>query len=123
MNDIIDAMKDISMPRFDRFHAKRGPSKWLEIHDDRNQYGKDYDFKILDGNCFMPCSPAAQHWIWYVLPEDIDAVTGLDGYVGYVIEHGLEVLLDAADRDGLLSEDEYTKAMNEADEIARQWHD
>ncbi|MCP5016222.1 MAG: hypothetical protein GY938_13265 [Ketobacter sp.] len=84
---------------------KRGPSKWLEIHDDANQY-REFDYQVLDGNCFMPASPAGQHWIWYVLPEGLDAYTNAEGFVGYVIPQGIESIQRAANRDGLISYDE-----------------
>ena len=49
--------------------VKRGPSKWLEIHDDPNAYGKDFDYRVMDGDVFMPLCPAAVEWGYYVLPE------------------------------------------------------
>jgi hypothetical protein len=99
--------------------AKRGPSKWLEIHDDSTKYGKDFDFRIMDGDVFMPVCEAAKQWAYYVLPEGLDRYSDLDGNHGWRIPNGLPVLLDAAERDGLLSEEQYVENMNENDNAMR----
>jgi len=97
---------------------QRGPSKWLEIHDDANAYGKDFDFRVMDGNVVMPVCEAAAEYFAYVLPEGLDRYSDLDGNHGYRIPNGLDILLDAAGEDGLLSEERYVENMNE-DEQAR----
>ena len=79
--------------------ATRGPSKWLEIHDDANAYGRDFDYRILDSDVFMPLCRAASEWCHHVLPEGLDRYSDLDGNHGYRIPNGLDVLLDAARTD------------------------
>ena len=100
-----------------REKVKRGPSKWLEIHDDPNRYGKDFDFYIADRNVFMPACEAAQHWLWYVVGEDQHWYPDLDDkYFGCVVD---DEVLAGARRDGLIRESDYVSAM-ENEQIMRQ---
>lgn len=104
-----------------RIRAKKGPSSWEQVKDDRKAYGKHFDFRILDENVFMPCSEAAQEWLYahfscdstfYTLAPD-DGVC----YTGVVVDRGLDVVLERAARAGLISEE---FALNALDEQMRQ---
>ncbi len=84
----------------------RSHSKWLEILDDPNTYGREYDYQIFDDNYFSPACEAAQEWLRYKIGDTQHWITNLDGFTGAVIDGPIDGLLRAANRDGLISYDE-----------------
>ena len=92
-------LADITMPRFDIFHAKQGPHRWSEIT--KEDFGEDGDFELYDwGNefIFYPISNAALQWCYYHLPEDCPRGLGS----GFRIEaENIKEVVANAERDGL----------------------
>ena len=97
-----------------------GPNSWDMAKDDVTQFGPEEDFTVdNEGDIFIftPVSKAAIQWCYAKLPEDCPRWS-----VGYVIEHRfIADIVIGARRDNLMSREDYEQAMNEKQEIERQW--
>ncbi len=94
-----------------------GPNDWANIQP--SDFG-DWDFEITDldnRQVFHPVSNAALQWCYAKLPEDLDRWE-----TGFVIETKfMDFILYRARQDRLISEDEYTEAMEENHRLSEQW--
>ena len=101
-----------------------GPNRWDEVKDDPKHYGKNFDYRIMDGDVFIPCCVAAQEWVRKQVGETQHWYSDLDGFLGVKMGKGQGyyqgMFLKAAARDGLLSEEEYIQSMSENDNLVRQ---
>lgn len=99
-----------------------GPSQWALIKEQPAAFGPEEDFFIHrdgDRTVFCPVSKAALHWCYAHLPEDCPRY----GATGFIIDAGLDTILQGARRDGLMSDEDFTDAMEEAHNLSRQWED
>ena len=100
---------------------KAGPNRWEELRYERKAYGGSFDYRIIDGDVFMPPCQASQEWIMSKVTEDQHWILDLDGFFGVAVTQ-LDRILEAAERDGLINEADYTANM-ENDALATQWED
>jgi len=109
-------------PEREQIRAAGGPSLWDVVRKDKKNFGESFDFRILDDNVLFPTCQAAQEWIYAKFPEDSTYYTLApeDGneWVGVVVDRGLDDVLRAAERDGLIDEADYCAAMEERDRSA-----
>ena len=120
MNDLTKALINIALP--DEFpKCKAGPNRWAEITPD--DYGHLFDYRIIRRGGMTvidPCSEAALQWLYAHLPPDCPRW----GSEGHVVESKyVGEVLEAMARDKLLSEDDYTYAMNAEDRDRHQGED
>ena len=103
--DINAALIDIAQP------LKAGPNSWDKVKDDQSV--KDFDFWVKDhhiGTIIYPIDERALQWLYRHLPEDCPRW----GALGFVVETNyLTPILQGMSHDGLISEDEYVKNMQE----------
>ena len=119
--DIVYGLKpDYDMHDFpiERVPCKSSPNHWQKIKDDPSKKGKDFDYRILDGDVFMPTCEAAQEWVRAKFPEGCQYYTDIDGWTGVRVTYGMEYVTRRAHLDGLISEEFYEAAM-ENDELMR----
>lgn len=132
-----DEAKDIMYglkPDWDKDHfpikhvrPKLAPNKWDAVKNDPHAHGKDFDYRIMDGDVFMPCCDAAQEYVYAKFPEGSTYYTDLDGWTGvkitafpyWSLEQTINNITNQALKDGLLSEELYERCM-EDDALARQ---
>lgn len=128
MNDLRKVMIDIATtasafgvnePHQIKFpHELPGPNNWDEVGPD--DFGPEHDFEILDHGSiiiFTPISNAALQWCYKHLPESAPR----HGRVGYVVEpRYIDDIVAGARRDGLMSEEDFIWAMEEANAIQHQ---
>lgn len=115
-------------PEREQVRAAGGPNLWDVVRKNQKNFGKNFDFRILDENVLFPTCRACQEWIYAMFPEDSTYYTlapDQDGneWVGVVVDRGLDIVLDAADRDGLISEDEYVANMENEQTINQGYED
>jgi len=93
-----------------------GPNNWAEVGP--CDFGPQEDYFVIDHgefSVFCPVSNAAIQWCYAKLPEDCPRY-GL----GFKIEtKALPAILKSAERDRLMSEQEYADAMNENEQLMR----
>ena len=85
------------------------------------EYG-DFELGKTDGGraTFNPVSDAAIRWVVEHVPEWVDR----HGTRAFTLPRDeMDAVIAAAERDGLLSLDDYQAAMEEMDAISRQWED
>jgi len=117
MNDLNYALVDITRSlKFPR--CRPGPNNWDDIQPE--DFGPEHDFELNDqGNVwlFTPISNAAVQWLRKKLPEDAPRW----GACSYVIEHRyISDIVERARADNLMSEQDYTDAMEEQNAIMHQ---
>ena len=127
--NLTDTVKDIAFglkPDFDMHHVKTqrlsnkcGVNRWNEVKDDPEAHGKDFDYRILDDNVFMPACDAAQQFVYRFFPEGVTYYCDLDGWCGVVVDSGLDTIIGRAAELGLLSEEFYQLSM-ENEQVMRQ---
>lgn len=129
-DNLNDALKEITFalkPDYERItdaerdKVKTGPTLWDEIKDDIGNYGPQQDFELLDQDTrwiFYPVSKAAVHWARAKLPEHLDR-WGAEGYV--IPANEITLVVAAARRDNLMSEQDWINANEEAANQAVQW--
>jgi len=100
--------------------VKAGPNRYAMMKDRIYFYGDNFDYRIMDGDVFMPACEVAQEWLRSKVGEDQHWYTDLDGWCGIAVSD-LEAFKAAAERDGLIDEVDYVENMNEDQEKARQW--
>ena len=102
-------------PEREQVRAAGGPNMWEMVKQYQYNFGDNFDFRILDDNVFFPTCLAAQHWIYNKFPEDSTYYTLApddgDVWVGVVVDRGLDEVLAAARRDGLVDEADYEMNM------------
>ena len=98
-----------------------GPNHWNEVKDDPSAFGPAQDYELLDqgeDTIFWPVSRACLQWCYAHFPEHLPRW----GSRGFKIEtKHLPLVQKAAQRDKLMSEQEYTDAMEEMNDLSRQW--
>jgi len=105
--------------RFPR--CRPGPNNWDNITPE--EFGPEHDIELNDQGTiwlFTPISKAALQWCYAHLPDDAPRW----GQCSYVVEHRfISDIVEGARRDGLLTKDDYEKAMAAEDETAHQGED
>jgi len=112
MNELTHTMLDIARTPL-ALQTEAGPNTWDLAKDDSTQFGPEEDFTVDNhGSVFIfnPVSKAALQWCYAKLPEDCPRW----GAKGFVIEHNyIEMIVAAAQRDNLMSRQDYEDAMEE----------
>lgn len=102
--------------RFPR--CRPGPNSWGDI--DPTDFGPEHDIEMNDQGTiwlFTPISKAALEWCRKHLPDDAPRW----GQCSYVVEHRfISDIVERARQDGLLTKDDYEKAMAADDADAHQ---
>lgn len=114
------ALLDIATTYLHGLNNTRGPNMWLEVKDDPNAYGRDWDYEIIrmgQHTVINPVCNAALQYCYYKLPQDCPRY-GAVGFKLSMLEAQL-VMRDMA-ANGLKSEDEYIYAMNAEDRDRHQ---
>ena len=99
-----------------RDNSFEGPHRW---GDPDLKFGpqEDYEITEFDGrHIFWFRSEAGREWAYAKFPPDCPRY-GL----GFIIDAGIDTIRACAWADGLMSLEEYEKAMNEKQNIERQW--
>jgi len=92
--------------------VKAKSNRWHEVKDDPEAHGKDFDYRWMDGNVFMPTCEAAQEYVYFLFGEPMHYYSDLDGFYGIKIdEHARKRFIRKTDAVGLISEDEYVANM------------
>ena len=126
MSTLNKVLRDIAAPQFGpmddhelRFpQCRPGPNDWDNItHED---FGPEHDFELYDQSSiwiFYPVSNAALQWLYRHLPEDCPRW----GAKGFAIEaRYIEDVVAGARKAGLMSEEDFEWAMEEANAIQHQ---
>jgi len=120
-SQLIDALRGIAdigagVPKYLRENSVEGPNRW---GDPELKFGpqEDYEITEFDGRHILWFrSEAGREWAYAKFPPDCPRF-GL----GFIIDAGIDVIRHGAQRDGLMSLEEFEDAMNEKNEIERQW--
>ncbi len=117
---VSSGFNDVEYVEPDYLKAKAGPNSWKDVKPE--DFGPEHDYETTDlGDRWVvhPISNAALQWCDSHFHENIDRWC-----TGYVVEvEYIKFVLYWAKQDGLMSEDEYNEAQEEAHALARQWDD
>ena len=118
--NLSDTLRDIARTPLS-LEQPADPNTWDLAKDDITQFGPEHDFTVEDhGSIFIftPISKAAIQWCYAKLPEDCPRW----GTLGFVVEHNyIADVVAGAQRDNLMSRQDYEDAMEEEHNLARQW--
>ena len=119
MNELNQALIDIATTPVE-LQTPPGPNTWDLAKDDVTQFGPEHDFEVENHGTifiFTPVSKAAIQWCYAKLPEDCPRW----GRLGFVVEHRfIAGVVAGAQRDGLMSREDYENACEEAHNQALQ---
>ena len=95
------------------------PNCWDDVS--AADFGPEHDFDTEDHGSIIviDCySNAALQWCYHHLPEEVSRW----GRTGFAIERRyIADIINGMKRDNLMDRKDYTDAMNEMDDLARQW--